>query len=230
MKVHLERKHDGQGQPVDLSKIKEYQYGNNNDLLLNQQPQPLQHSLNSPSYSGVFPHYYYQRFNPYYYPYSKMQPQKENTKPPYPILDFIEKTFLEPLRKMREFKELLADLFPSHQQQQYYPAWTWQNHPYFNGNGNSSSCYNWSSMECKIDPSYLLFGYKVVICNYCSEPKLERVLYKDDTNKAADNEISHNCNLESSKPLNNILRPEEDNTDPLEIQKKASLGSEGTHI
>jgi hypothetical protein len=32
MKVHLKRKHYGQGQPVDLSKIKEDQYGNNNDL------------------------------------------------------------------------------------------------------------------------------------------------------------------------------------------------------
>jgi hypothetical protein len=61
------------------------------------------------------------------------------------------------------------------------------------------------------------------MCNYCSEPKLERVLYKDDSNKATDDEISHNCNLESSKPLNNILRPEENNTDPLEIQKKQAL-------
>src|SRR5919198_1173853 len=132
MKVHLKRKHYGQGQPIDLSKIKEDQYGNNNDLLLNQQSQPLQHSLNSAAYSGVFPHYYYQRFNPYYYPYNKMQPQKENTKP-YSTSDFIEKTFLEPMRQLREFKQLLDDICPIPQQQQYYfhPAWTWQNHPYF---------------------------------------------------------------------------------------------------
>ena len=108
--------------------------------------------------------------------------------------------------------------------------WPWQNYPYVNGTNNSSSNNNWSSIQRIVDPSYLVFGYKARMCNYCSEPKLERVLYKDDTNKATDDEISHNCNLERSKSLNNILRPEEDNTDPLEIQKKASLGSEGTHI
>jgi hypothetical protein len=204
MKVHLKRKHYGQGQPVDLSKIKEDQYGNNNNLLLNQQSQPLQHSLNSAAYSGVFPHYYYQRFNPYYYPYNKMQPQKENTKP-YSTSDFIEKTFLEPLRQLREFKQLLDDICPIPQQQQYYfhPAmWTWQNYPYVNGNNNSN--YNWSSIQRIVDPSYLVFGYKARMCNYCSEPKLERVLYKDDTNKATDDEILHKYNttnhLQGSKP------------------------------
>jgi hypothetical protein len=193
---------------------------------LNQQSQPLQHPLNSPSYSGVFPYYYFQHINPYYYfPYNNIHSRKENTKP-YSTSDFIEKVFLEPLRQLREFKQLLDDICPLPKQQQryyYHPAmWPWQNYPYVNGNNNSSS-NNWSSIQRIVDPSYLVFGYKARMCNYCSEPKLERVLYKDDSNKATDDEISHNCNLESSKPLNNILRPKENNTDPLEAQKKQAL-------
>jgi hypothetical protein len=107
MKVHLKRKHDGQGQPVDLSKIKEDQYGNNNDLLLNQQSQPLQHPLNSAGYPGFFPHYYYQGFNPYYYSYNKMQPQKDDNTEPYSMSDFIENVILQPLRMAKEFNQLI---------------------------------------------------------------------------------------------------------------------------
>src|SRR5919108_2395558 len=178
MKVHLKRKHYGQGQPVDLSKSNEDQYGNNNDLLLNQQSQPLQHPLNSASNSGFFPYYYFQHMNPYYYfPYNNIQSRKENTKS-YSTSDFIEIVFLEPLRKLREFKQLLDDICPIPQQQRYYyhPAmWPWQNYPYVNSNNNSSNNNNWSSIQRIVDPSYLVFGYKARMCNYCFEPKLERV-------------------------------------------------------
>ena len=102
--------------------------------------------------------------------------------------------------------------------------WPWQNHPYVNWNNNSSNNH-WSSIERIVDPSYLVFGYKATICDYCSEPKLERILYKNDTNKAID-EISHNCNtinhLQSSKPANDTLRLEKNNI-TVEAQKKTAL-------
>ena len=154
-----------------------------------------------------------------------MHPQKENTKP-YSISEFTEKAFLQPLRMAREFKQLLADVFLIPQQHQYYfyPAWMWQNHPYVNG--NSSSNNNWSGIERKVDPSYLVFGYKATVCDYCCEPKLERVLYKDDTNKDMDDEISHKCNttneLQGAKLANNSPTLGKNNI-VKELQQKTAL-------
>jgi hypothetical protein len=226
LKIHIKRKHQGLGQPVDLSKIMEDQYRND---LFNQQQLPQHPSLNPGSYSEFFRSKYYQYLNRYYR-YKKIGSQKDENTKPYPTSDFAEKFFLQPLRMLREFKQLLADVFPIPYQQGYYfhpVMWTGQNHPYVNWNNSSNN--NWSSsIERRIDPSYLVFGYKAMICNYCSEPKIEKVVYKDDSNKAIDDEILHKCNtttnrLESLTLHNNTLRPEKNNTDALEAQKKQGL-------
>src|SRR5919197_3998757 len=105
MNRHIKGEHDGLGQAVDLKKMR-YKYGNRN-AVFNQQPQQLQHSLNSASNSGFFPYYYFEHMNPY----NNIQSRKENTKP-YSTSNFIEKVFLEPLRQLREFKQLLDDICP----------------------------------------------------------------------------------------------------------------------
>jgi hypothetical protein len=84
----------------------------------------------------------------------QQQPPQRSSESGKPFLtaDLAEKLFLQPLRTMREFKQLLAELFSIPQQQQYYlhSSWTWQNHPHINGNSNN----NWSNLQPVVDPSF----------------------------------------------------------------------------
>jgi hypothetical protein len=145
MTRHIQRKHNGLVQPVDLLKVNEYQYQNRRNVILNEECNRLQSggfSLSIPSYSPQ--DYYHHRL---LHPYSnyKMQRQKQEEQEQYrdkentPFsADSTEKNFLQPLRQLREFKQLLYDVFLD-------PRWTLQYHYYqlFNtiSNNNNKCLY-----------------------------------------------------------------------------------------
>ena len=117
---HIERKHNGLGEAVDLLKFKNLEYMSRNGIL-------NQDALHS---------------------YNKIHTKEdEKIKKPYQTsADLTEKIILQPLRMLREFKQLLDDLFPTQQQQKqqsYFPAqWTWSSQDR-QSNGNSTENY-WS--------------------------------------------------------------------------------------
>ena len=146
MRRHIQRK------PIDLLKISEYQYQNRRNVILNEECNRLQSGGFSPSIPSYSPqdYYHHQLLHPYYN--YKMQRQKQEEQEQYrdkentPFsADSTEKIFLQPLRQLREFRQLLYDVFldPGWTPQYYYQP--------FNtiSNNNNNSC--WSGSEGIVD-------------------------------------------------------------------------------
>jgi hypothetical protein len=150
MRRHIQRKHNGLVQPIDLLKVNQYQYQIRRDAILNEECNPLQ----SGGFSPFIPTYYTQDHHQLLHPYSnyKMQRQKREEQEQYrdkentPFsTDSTEKIFLQPLRQLREFKQLIYDVFldPRWTPQYYYQP--------FNtiSNNNNNSC--WSGSKGIVD-------------------------------------------------------------------------------
>jgi hypothetical protein len=147
MRRHIQRKHNGLVQPIDLLKVSEYQYQNRRNVILNEECNRLQSGGFSPSIPSYSPQDYYH--HQLLHPYSnyKMQRQKQEEQEQYKdkentpfSADSTEKNFLQPLRQLREFKQLLYDIFldPRWTSQYYYQP--------FNtiSNNNNNSCWSGS--------------------------------------------------------------------------------------
>lgn len=147
MRRHIERKHNRLGQPVDLLKLNEYQYRSRRNGILSEEQIPMQSG--GFSTSSIPPIYYHHQL----YPYSNYKIRRQNQEKTAFSTDSTERIFLQPLRMVREFKQLLDDIFPiQHHQQQYSsyftPGWTWQYYPRVNGNSSNN---NWSGLKRIVD-------------------------------------------------------------------------------
>jgi hypothetical protein len=191
MRRHIQRKHNGVVQPIDLLKVSEYQYQNRRNVILNEECNRLQSGGFSPCIPSYSPQDYYHRqlLHPYYN--YKMQRQKqeeqeqyrdkENT--PFPT-DPIERIFLQPLRQLREYKQLLHDVFLD-------AGWTSQYYyRHFNtiSNNNNNNC--WSGSKGIVD----------------SNPKGKDTL--------------HDLKLRGGEMLNDILHNNKNKINSGEIQKR----------
>src|SRR6476661_2606762 len=131
------RQHDGLGQPVDL-KIKNPQYRDKNSIGYQDQ----NYSLHPNNRSTFFSSYNHKPFSNYYDKIHNTRHKGRNTAPSQ--FDFTEKTFLQPLRMLREFRQLLAELFPSERLQQYYFPFGWTRSSYnafvHGDEGNNNYC------------------------------------------------------------------------------------------
>ncbi|HZA08217.1 MAG TPA: hypothetical protein VE619_10990 [Nitrososphaeraceae archaeon] len=147
MRRHIERKHNRLGQPVDLLKLNEYQYRSRRNGILSEEQIPMQSG--GFSTSSILPIYYHRQL----YPYSNYKIRRQNQAKTAFSTDSTERIFLQPLRMVREFKQLLDDIFPiQHHQQQYSsyftPGWRWQYYPRVNGNSSNN---NWSGLKRIVD-------------------------------------------------------------------------------
>ena len=162
MERHIERKHNGLGEAVDLLKFKNLEYMNRNGIL-------NQDALHS---------------------YNKIQTKEdEKIKKPYQTsADLTEKIILQPLRMLREFKQLLDDLFPTQQQQKqrsYFPAqWTWSSQDR-QSNGNSTENY-WSQQVNNSDHDNSQTGFSTFGPNINNEKIVKDKLVHDLKNRAAE--------------------------------------------
>jgi len=153
MRRHIQRKHNGLVQPINLLKVNEYQYQNRKNVILNEECNRLQSGGFSPSIPSYSPqdYYHHQSFHPY--SNYKMQRQKQEEQEQYrdkentPFsADFTEKNFLRPLRQLREYKQLLYDVFID---PKLTPQYFYQPFNTISNNNNNNSC--WSGSKGIVD-------------------------------------------------------------------------------
>jgi hypothetical protein len=155
MRRHIQRKHNVLVQPIDLLKVSEYQYQNRRDVILNEECNCLQSGGFSPSIPAYYQDYYqhhqllrsYSNYKMQRYKQQEQEQHRDKENTPFST-DSTEKIFLQPLRQLREFKQLIYDVFLD-------PRWTSRYYYYqpFNtiSNNNNNSC--WSGSKGIVDSS-----------------------------------------------------------------------------
>ena len=152
VKRHIFRMHDGNGEPVKDSTIQYYGEAN-------------RHYLRFP-------------LDQFHHASLSLLTQKE--KPDQKFSDLLEDKFLEPLRKMAEFKNLLAQLQPSFA----LPPSVSQNHVYQERTtSNFGDIYYTNSISNIFDKpfppdSWITIGFKSRLCESCLTEIYIRVFFK----------------------------------------------------
>jgi hypothetical protein len=167
---HLERSHNGFGQPVSDQHTIQY--------LTKMNPQ-IPH----------FPLSYHLPPTPH--PFSMSFPHQKQKNSPYKAYDFVDR-LLEPLRKAVEFKNLLSQVSRpvSHQQQHNIAGSRYHSTPSA-ATFNSGDSRNIISHQPH-DPKDIL-GYRGMVCNDCLDIEVEEVRFSKYVGKGGILKMSHIC-------------------------------------